>query len=116
MPVTCDEGEQGYVIRLQGDVDISCSAELKATLLEALASPKAVRVDLGQATDFDVTAVQLLWAAAREAAQRGEPLSFAGDSGMLARAAQEIGLEFAQRGVAAIASIEGAAGAAERAG
>jgi hypothetical protein len=41
--------------------------ELKTTLITAISSGKPVRVDMGRATDLDVTAVQLLWSAAREA-------------------------------------------------
>ena len=58
-------------------MDIAASAELKKALLEALSAGKKVSVNLGKATELDVTAVQLLWAAAREA--RGLGVEFALD-------------------------------------
>jgi len=46
-------------------------AELKDLLIEKLKSGSAVYVSLESATGLDVTAVQLLWAAAREAQRVG---------------------------------------------
>ena len=71
MPITFTEGESRYVIRLEGDVDVTCAAELKRMMIEAIASRKELQVDLTSATDLDVTAVQLLWAAKREAEKVG---------------------------------------------
>ena len=58
-------------LRLEGDVGIGCAAEFKGLLEQALGSGCAVRVSLEGATDLDVTAVQLLWAAGREAKNAG---------------------------------------------
>jgi anti-anti-sigma regulatory factor len=55
------------MIRLEGEANIALAAELKQMLLQALASGKGVSVDLSGATDLDVTVVQLLWTAGREA-------------------------------------------------
>lgn len=55
------------VIHLDGAIDIGVGAELKQTLLEELKQAKAMRVAFGLTADLDVTAVQLLWAAEREA-------------------------------------------------
>jgi anti-anti-sigma factor len=71
MGITIEATEATSTIRLEGTVDISSAAELKTLLLEALNSGKAVRVSLGAATYLDVTAIELLWAAEREAAKRG---------------------------------------------
>ena len=45
--------------------------ELKKVMLQALASGKEMLVDLRRATELDVTAIQLLWAAEREARKSG---------------------------------------------
>jgi hypothetical protein len=46
--------------------------------VRALNSGKKVRISLDKATDLDVTAVELLWAAEREASKSGVGFSFAG--------------------------------------
>ena len=71
MPVTFDRSETPGVIRLEGAIDIGCAAELKQALLEALASKGTARISFESATGMDVTAVQLLWAAARHAKSAG---------------------------------------------
>jgi anti-anti-sigma regulatory factor len=78
MGITLDESKSKVVIGLEGAVDISSAAELKALLLRALNTGKKVRVTLDKATDLDVTAVQLLWAAEREASKASVGFSFAG--------------------------------------
>jgi anti-anti-sigma regulatory factor len=62
---------ESKTIRLEGAIDIGCAAELKQALLEALAQGKELHVALNGATDLDVTAMQLLWAARRTAQQSG---------------------------------------------
>lgn len=78
MPVTLDQSEALCFIRLEGEINITCAAELKKHLLQALSSGKEVRVDLERATELDVTALQLLWAAEREARGSGKGLTLAG--------------------------------------
>jgi anti-anti-sigma regulatory factor len=58
-------------VRLEGAIDIGCAAELKQALLEALAEGKELHVALDGATDLDVTAMQLMWAARRAAQKPG---------------------------------------------
>lgn len=53
---------------MEGEFGVTCAAELKSLLLERLASEKALQVDLGRAEEIDITLLQLLWAAGREAA------------------------------------------------
>src|ERR1035438_10706759 len=72
MPITLDQSEALSSIRLEGEVDITSAAELKKLLLQALASGKEVQLDLESAEELDVTALQLLRAAEREA--RGSKL------------------------------------------
>jgi anti-anti-sigma regulatory factor len=78
MPVTLEQGEAQSVIDLEGAIDIACATELKKVLLQALESGRAVRVAVEHATDLDVTAVQLLWAAGREAKGLGLEFTLAG--------------------------------------
>jgi anti-anti-sigma regulatory factor len=78
MGITLDESKSKVVIGLDGAVDISSAAELKTLLLRALNSGKKLRVSLDKATDLDVTAVELLWAAQREASKTGVGFSYTG--------------------------------------
>ncbi len=79
MPLTFDAGATGGVLRLEGEVDVTSAEELKGMLIEAISSRQAVQVDLTRATDLDVTAIQLLWAANQEAEKAGVPFAVAGD-------------------------------------
>jgi anti-anti-sigma regulatory factor len=78
MPVTLEQGEGLSVIRLEGEINIASAAGLKAALLEALASVSEVRLDLNRATDLDITALLLLWAAEREALRSGKKVALTG--------------------------------------
>lgn len=75
MAITLAESEALSAIGLEETVDISSVAELKALLVKALSAGKAVRLSLEKAAYLDVTAIQLLWAAEREA--RGAGVGFA---------------------------------------
>lgn len=76
MPVTVQQNESRWVIRLEGQVNIASAAELKTLLLDWLAAGKDLELDLDTAEDIDITVLQLLWAAGREASRVG--LGFAG--------------------------------------
>jgi anti-anti-sigma factor len=78
VPVTLDQSEAVCLVRLEGEIDIASAAELKKVLLEALASGRELRVDLERAAELDVTALQLLWAAEREARRSGVGFTLAG--------------------------------------
>jgi len=67
VPVAFEREENLSWIRLEGEVGIGSAAELKDILVQALGSGKQVRVSLQSVTELDVTAVELLWAARREA-------------------------------------------------
>lgn len=71
MGIALEETDTGIVLRLDGAIDIACAAELKTLLMQALASGTEVRVSLDSAKYLDVTAVQLLWAAERQARRSG---------------------------------------------
>ncbi len=79
MPFTCEEREHQCVIRLQGEIDVTCSAELKRCLVEAISQEKDLAVDLSGVADLDVTALQLLWAAMQAAEKVGRAFSFPND-------------------------------------
>ncbi len=78
MTVTLDHGEADCLIHLDGEINIASAAELKTLLVEALATGKDLRVDLERATQLDITALQLLWAAERKAAGAGSQFTVAG--------------------------------------
>lgn len=75
MPVTVQRHESRWVISLEGQLSVTCAAELKILLLEWLAATKDLELDLERAEEIDITIMQLLWAAAREAAQTGRGIA-----------------------------------------
>ena len=77
MPVTLDQSPSVCLLRFEGEINIAFAAELKKLLLEALASGRDLRVDMEHATELDVTALQLLWAARRQAKNSGTALGLA---------------------------------------
>jgi anti-anti-sigma factor len=78
VPVTVEQLGAECFIRLEGEITIVCAAELKKVLLDALASGNKLRLDLKGATDLDITALQLLWAAEREAQASGRSFKLTG--------------------------------------
>jgi len=80
VPVTLEQNDAQTLIQLEGSIDIGCAAELKELLIEKLKSGSAVCVALESVTGLDVTAVQLLWAAAREAQRTGVEFGFKGQT------------------------------------
>ena len=78
MPITFDRNDAGSLIRLEGDINISSAAELKRLLLEALGSSSGLLLELERVTDLDITAMQLLWAAAHEASTLGKECTLSG--------------------------------------
>jgi anti-anti-sigma factor len=78
MGLSLEESDAGTAVTLDGAIDISCAAELKAMLLQALGSGTEVSLSLSGATYLDVTAVQLLWAAEQQALRAGAGFRFAG--------------------------------------
>ena len=94
MAVTVEQNERGCLLRLEGEATIFMAAELKKALLEAVGSGREVRVNLEGVTEVDLTALQLLWAAEREARAVGGKFSLAGGLPQeVAAALREAGLE-----------------------
>lgn len=71
MPVTVDRNETHWLLQLEGEFNLTSAAELKRTLLEWLASGKDLQLDLERTEAIDITTMQLLWAAGREAVRAG---------------------------------------------
>jgi len=94
VPLTLDQNENFCVLHLEGEIDITSATELKTLLLQGLASGRELRVNLERATDLDVTAMQLLWAAEREARRSGMGITLTGRlSEEISSAAGDAGFE-----------------------
>jgi anti-anti-sigma regulatory factor len=78
--ITLEQSESLSVIRLEEVVGIASATELKELLLKALSFGKEVRLAVDKATELDVTAVELLWAAAREARKTGVGFALSGQA------------------------------------
>ena len=74
MPVVAEQSEQSCVIRLEGEIEIAHAAELKSALVRAIERRQSLMLDLGQVRCLDVTAVQLIMAFVRAAAEAGVEL------------------------------------------
>ncbi len=71
MPPVLIDSDARSIIRLEGEIGIEAAEELNTMIAAALASKKELQLDLESTTDLDVTAVQLLCCAAREAGKAG---------------------------------------------
>ena len=80
MPVALDRGEALCIIRLEGGISIAAAAEIKAILLQALASGTEIRLDLERATELGITTLQLLWAAEHQARRSGMEFTLVGSA------------------------------------
>ena len=87
-------GQEGATTRiaLGGSIDIGSAAELKVALQEGIARGKEIQVATKEVTDFDVTALQLLWAARREAQNAGLRFTLP-PTGVLEESLAELGME-----------------------
>lgn len=104
MAIRLDRGTDLSVVQLEGEIDIRCAAELKQVLLDAMSCGTGVQVDLAKVAGVDITAIQLLWAAQREAGKRGLTFTVAGlVPGSIGEAVRDAGFE---RFLAPAASLE----------
>jgi len=76
--VSLQQGEIFCTIRLDGEINISCAVELKSILQQALSSGTSVQLDLAGTLELDITALQLLWAAERQARESKVAMAVAG--------------------------------------
>ncbi len=67
MTVECTETQ--WILRLDGDQNLTSALKLKGLLIEGLASGKELQVDLEKVQEIDITVLQLLFAAGREASR-----------------------------------------------
>ena len=93
MPIAVNQTENKRVIRCEREVDIGCSGELKEALLRAISPGKKVHVDLSAATEIDVTAIQLLLAAAQHCEKIGARFALDAVSENIRAALREAGFE-----------------------
>jgi anti-sigma B factor antagonist len=75
LPVTTERHATHSLVRVEGELTITSAAELKEALLAALAAGTNLHLDLERAETIDVTVMQLLWAAGREADRTGIALA-----------------------------------------
>jgi anti-anti-sigma regulatory factor len=68
--LTLERNETHCVVRLEGDCSMTSAAQLKALLLDGLASASELWVDLENVGEIDISVLQLLWAAYRAAARQ----------------------------------------------
>ena len=92
MSVTMQRRETDLLIRLEDAVNVTSAEELKSLLLEGLVSGRDVHLDLERVEEIDVTVMQLLWAAGREADRKGTGMVIR-VSEAAAAAAREVGFE-----------------------
>jgi anti-anti-sigma regulatory factor len=75
---TLHVSDERCVVRIEGDSDINGSEELKSLLIEALSKGREFCLDMTQASNLDITAIQLCWAAARDARKQGMAVTVSG--------------------------------------
>ena len=75
MPFSVEKDEARCLIRLEGEIGLSEAVELKALLIEGLASGRKLHLDLERAEQIDVTFMQLLQAVLLEAYRAGVELA-----------------------------------------
>lgn len=92
MPILVEKSDAANALRLEGEVDIASAADLKAQLVEMLDAGKEIRVDLQRTSELDVTAIQLLYAAQRDATHSGLQFIFEHTPQHLAAAMADAGL------------------------
>jgi anti-anti-sigma factor len=74
------QGENARVLRIEGEMTIYRAAELRQVLLDALAPPGDLNIDLSGVTEIDSAGVQLLVAAKKSAQANSTELHLTGHS------------------------------------
>ena len=67
--------ESVHVVKISGDAGLRAAQEIAGSLRQALAGHDRVAVDTAAVTDADVTTIQLLLSARRQAREAGRSLS-----------------------------------------
>ena len=76
MFINVDRLDSQWKLRLEGEFTLASAPELKTVLLEWFASGKDLCLDLESADQIDVSVLQLLWAAGRDATHSNVVISF----------------------------------------
>jgi ABC-type transporter Mla MlaB component len=71
MLLQISQQEFKWLLRLEGQVTVAAAAELKGALIEWLGAHTNLDLDLEATEEIDIAAIQLLYAAGREAARKG---------------------------------------------
>lgn len=74
MDITSERDGDVQCLHLEGELTIYCAMAVKEALLDALGEAPELALDLQGVTEIDTSGVQLLVAAAREAANTGKQL------------------------------------------
>jgi anti-anti-sigma factor len=80
-------------LAVEGELSIYRASELKAALLDAVASGDALELDLSKVTEMDSAGLQLVLLAAREAKAAGKCFGIAARSPQVDEVLQLCGLE-----------------------
>lgn len=92
--VSASRSGKTSVLNLAGKIDISCVSELKDAFLKVLQGGDQIQVKIDGASDLDVTALQLLWAARIAARQSGVDFAVSGEPAEAIRGqVAELGME-----------------------
>jgi anti-anti-sigma regulatory factor len=78
MPLSIQQSDGISLIYIEGAITISSASELKLVILQGLALRQKLTFDLQNATELDITALQLLWTTEREAEIAGLPATITG--------------------------------------
>lgn len=77
---------------ISGTLDIYAADELRSNLIQSLDSSKRITIDLSGVDGCDVTAIQLLCAARKSAAEAGKHLEFSATSSAFDETQSALGL------------------------
>jgi anti-sigma B factor antagonist len=91
MSIVQDRTEEGWLIRVDGDVDLASAPALEDALEKAGEDP--VRVDLSGVTFMDSSGLRVLLAASKRAKERGHHLTLASPAGPVRRLLEITGLD-----------------------
>ena len=98
MPVSVEQDDTSFRIRLEGEIGVTEAAELKRLLLEGFASRRKVQLDLDHVEEIGVTVMQLLQAAFNQRDRMG--------GGIVTRMSEKVQIALREAGFAP--GVEGA--------
>jgi anti-anti-sigma factor len=92
MAVKIERQDCHWLVRLDGEVTLVCARQLQEALLEWLREGKDLELEMEEVEEIDVAALQVLWAAGREAAEKKRRIT-ARYSAAVRRATADAGFE-----------------------